>query len=352
MKPVQVCVTGVGGGGFGEQIAKALKLAETPYRVLGTDVSPYSAGFPLVDDTAIVPYAVSPDYIPRLLELCRQRKAAVLVPGSEAEMRAINARRGEFESEGILVLLNPGDVMDVCMDKLAMFERLQEMGFQVPWFRRVRNASQGEDFPLYPLVFKPSVGSGGSMDSMIVQNEEEAVLFSRYLLTIYDEFIAQEYVGNADQEFTVGILTDLDGVFINSIAVHRTIKAALSCRLRTPNRTGREELGETLIISSGISQGVIGPFPEVAGPCEELAERLGARGAFNVQCRFVDGHVHVFEINPRFSGTTSMRAMAGFNEPDVLIRRHLLGETIQPRFAYRTGMATRRLVEHFTEIID
>jgi len=54
----------------------------------------------------------------------------------------------------------------------------------------------------------------------------------------------------------------------------------------------------------------------------------------NVQCRLVDGEVVVFEINPRFSGTTSLRAMVGYNEPDVLFRHHVLGEPIEPHFPY------------------
>ena len=53
----------------------------------------------------------------------------------------------------------------------------------------------------------------------------------------------------------------------------------------------------------------------------------------------------VFEINPRFSGTTSLRAMAGYNEPDVLIRRHVLNEAIEPHFAYRSGVILRGLSE-------
>jgi carbamoyl-phosphate synthase large subunit len=72
---------------------------------------------------------------------------------------------------------------------------------------------------------------------------------------------------------------------------------------------------------------------------------MGARGPLNIQCRVVDGEVKVFEINPRFSGTTSIRAMTGYNEPDVLIRRHLLGETIQPRFPYRDALILRGLTE-------
>ena len=55
------------------------------------------------------------------------------------------------------------------------------------------------------------------------------------------------------------------------------------------------------------------------------------------------------EINPRFSGTTSLRAMVGFNEPDVLIRKHVLGETIEPSFDYREGVIMRGLEETFIE---
>jgi carbamoyl-phosphate synthase large subunit len=53
----------------------------------------------------------------------------------------------------------------------------------------------------------------------------------------------------------------------------------------------------------------------------------------------------VFEINPRFSGTTSIRAMVGYNEPDVLIRRHLLGEDVETRFPYGRGLVLRSLTE-------
>jgi carbamoyl-phosphate synthase large subunit len=53
----------------------------------------------------------------------------------------------------------------------------------------------------------------------------------------------------------------------------------------------------------------------------------------------------VFEINPRFSGTTSLRAMVGFNEPDLLIRRHVLQEKIEPHFKYGSGIIVRGLSE-------
>ena len=69
-----------------------------------------------------------------------------------------------------------------------------------------------------------------------------------------------------------------------------------------------------------------------------------------MQCRLVNGTVNVFEINPRFSGTTSLRAMAGYNEPDVLIRRHVLNELIEPHFKYRSCFILRGLSEALVEV--
>jgi len=59
----------------------------------------------------------------------------------------------------------------------------------------------------------------------------------------------------------------------------------------------------------------------------------------------VDGKVKVFEINPRFSGTTSLRAMVGYNEPDILIRKHIYGETINQDFDYDEVLIIRSLHE-------
>jgi carbamoyl-phosphate synthase large subunit len=65
--------------------------------------------------------------------------------------------------------------------------------------------------------------------------------------------------------------------------------------------------------------------------------------------RFVNGKVVVFEINPRYSGTSSFRAMVGYNEPDILIRKYLLNEPIEPHFDYKEGVILRGLDEVFIE---
>jgi len=350
--PLDVMVTGVGGGGHGEQIIKALRLADTPYRIVGTDMSPMSKGLLDVDYPYILPPATDPDYIPSVLALCRRHAVKALFHGSEPELNVLSRNREVIEREGIFLPINPQSVIDVCMNKNLTYEFLTANKFLAPRTIRVRAQSDLADVPFLPAVLKPSLGGGGSANVLIAQTREELTAFARHLLGIYPEFIVQEYVGNPDCEFTVGVLLSLHGELWNSIAVRRFILSSLSNRIKIPNKTDNSRLGQFLAISNGISQGEIGPFPEVTGPCEEIAVALGVKGPVNIQCRYVDGKVNVFEINPRFSGTTSLRAMVGYNEPDLLIRHHVLGEHVSPRFPYRSGVIMRGLQETFINRSD
>ena len=58
------------------------------------------------------------------------------------------------------------------------------------------------------------------------------------------------------------------------------------------------------------------------------------------------GVPRLFEINARFSGTTPMRALFGFNEVDLCLRKLILGEEITPP-VIRHGTVIRFLEEQF-----
>lgn len=349
MEPVTVLVTAVGGGGLGEQLIKALRLASTPYRIIGTDMSAFSKGLAEVDQAERVPPARDADFVPTLLDLCRRHGARAVLCGSEAEIAVLDQHREQFAAAGLFLPIQPGAVLDTCLDKVKTAAFLAAHGFHTPAYARITSRQELDAFPHLPAVVKPSRGGGGSANLFLAQTRDELIFFGDYLLRQYQEFIVQEYVGTPQTEFTAGVLLDMEGHLWNSIAVRRNILTALSNRLREPNRTGRAGLGPVLAISNGVSQGEIGPFPEVCAECERIALALGARGAINIQCRVDSGRVYVFEINPRFSGTTSLRAMVGYNEPDLLIRRHVLGQEIAPRFSYRSGTILRGLSETFLE---
>lgn len=341
---IGVLITAIGGGGVGEQTLKALLLAGG-YRIVGADVRSRCAQFRLTDEAVLLPPANSPDYIDAVLHVAQKTDVQAVFPGSEPELRVMSDNRDRIEAAGYFLPINPRRVIDTCMDKMATARFLDDHGFASPRSVQVETLDDLRQVDWFPVIIKPSVGSGGSRDCFIAQTARELELIGAYIVDRGAHIMVQEYVGTADDEYTVGVLHDMDGRFVNSIGLRRLLAGQLHTRVSVANATGRRDLGDRLVISSGVSHGYLDRFPEVTGPCEAIAAALGVTGAVNIQCRFVDGKVRVFEINPRLSGTTSLRAMVGYNEPDVLLRKHLLGETIETRFPYEGGLVMRSLSE-------
>lgn len=347
-KGVRVLITAIGGGGHGEQILKALRLSnDGRYTIFGADANPRSPQFALVDQAITLPLASDPCYLEVLLDLIDRNGIQALFHGCEPELRLFSRHRDALAQRGVFLPINPPEVIDLCMDKAATNRTLAELGYQCPRYFSLNSRDDIEQVDFYPVVVKPSVGGGGSANVYVAQDRTELLGLADYLgLDRHvSQFVVQEYVGTPEDEFTVGVLHDLDGQYLNSIAVRRALSGQMNVRMSVPNRTGRARLGSRLVISSGISQGFVGRFPSVTSQCTEIARAIGSRGPINIQCRLVNGKVLVFEINPRFSGTTSIRAMMGYNEPDALLRRHVFGERIEVDFAYREGFVSRNLVE-------
>ena len=337
-------VTAVGGGGIGEQLVKALRLAKTPYRIIGTDLTVAAEKQCELDEYSALPISTDEKYLDALLEECVRRKVDVLLPGSEPELKVI-AKHVEIIRQYVkLVAVNDQSVIEVCSDKFKTANFLSKNGFLAPKSWLISTMDELCLVDQFPLIVKPTVG-GGSQDVYLIQSRRELEMICGFLLGYHKTILVQDYVGRVDQEFTVGLLFDANGYLINSIALNRFILTSLSNRVKVLNRTGRNDLGDILAISSGLSQGRVEDFPELRACCELIGQTLGAKFGINIQCRVVDKKPIIFEINPRFSGTSSIRAMLGFNEPDLLIRKHILGEVLSQRPAYNFGTVLRGLRE-------
>jgi carbamoyl-phosphate synthase large subunit len=345
---ISVLVTGVGGGGHGHEIVKALQLAGR-YRLVGLDMSSSSFGLFGLEAAYLVPPASDPAYVDSLLGICRAESVDVVIHGSEPELRAIAAHRDAFRSAGVLPLINEPSVISLCMDKSATVRALAAAGLPVPRSELVEREDEIPESLVLPVVVKPSVGGGGSNNTFLAQDRTELVDACRTIVRQGSVALVQEYVGTPSDEYTVGVLHSLHGRFVGSLALNREIMSGLSNRVKVPNRTGRSELGPVLAISSGVSQGYVRDFPEVRRACEAVATAVGSHGPLNVQCRFVEGTLYPFEINPRFSGTTYIRALMGFNEPDLLIRHHVEGEPFPDPIVFRHGHCVRALVERVVD---
>ena len=345
---IRVMVTAVGGGGHGEQVLKALLLGNDPrFEVIAADCDSKAPQLSWTEQSVTLPMASSPDYLGELLRHCSELGVRALIHGCEPELLVFSRNRDRLEGAGIFLPINPARVIETCMDKRKTMEFLDEAGFSPPRTMSCDSSGDLTAVDFFPVVLKPATGSGGSANCFIAQNRDELMALAQYLHLDDSKqaFIVQQYCGTPDSEYTVGVLTGMDGEVINSIAVKRNLAGSLGTRLAMQNRSGNELYGDRLVISSGISQGQLGRFPEVTETCEKIALALGARGPLNIQCRTENGVVKVFEINPRFSGTTSLRAMAGYNEPLVLLRAHFLGETAAKHFSYDSPYIARSLVE-------
>jgi carbamoyl-phosphate synthase large subunit len=118
------------------------------------------------------------------------------------------------------------------------------------------------------------------------------------------DLIVQEYLGEEDAEYTAGCFCDREGELRGTIVLRRWLEA-----------------GTTVAAE-------LGSFPEVSEVAAAIAAALGPLGPCNVQLRMHRGTPVPFEINPRFSGTTALRARMGVNEVDAALRHFVLGEPV------------------------
>jgi carbamoyl-phosphate synthase large subunit len=316
----KVFVTGLGGCGVGEGIAKALRMAR--YEIYGSDIKPYFPYMKFLTKAYRLPPATHRDYIPTLIEICRDNCILGLYPGSELETKAIARHVHEFISAGITPMLNLPRIIETFQDSWKTYLTLYKLGYDVPNSCLPEALDQFQQDNSYPYIIKPVFGYG-SKNVHVVYDSSELHTKLSFLEAQNIPVIIQKYVGNIDEEYTVGVFTDMDGRVVSAIAMKRTMIA-----------------GATL-------NAEIGGYAEIESYCSQLAKDLGSRGPMNFQLRQEGNKLYIFEINPRFSGTTPFRAMVGINEPDMMFRNNVLKEQLHP-INYTSGKIIMRM---FDEII-
>ena len=348
MKSLNILITSAGGNGAGNQIAKCLRLIKnSKYNLYYADNNPDNIQF-RHNEIFTLPLVSNKDYTECLLKIVKKNKIDVIFPGSDKELIFFAKNINFFKERELFIPINNLKTINLCLDKSALNDQLYKLGYTPPKSIKFSLNEKIPNIDWYPLVLKPSGEGGGSANVFIAQNHDELKYLIKYLSRAFyhSSFILQEYIGSVDSEFTVGILHDLLGEFIDSIALNRDLSQSISVRSSVPNTTRKDNLGTMLTISSGVSQGIIGKFPDITAQCKEIAESIGSTGPLNIQCRVVDGIVRVFEINPRYSGTSFFRSLAGFNEPTLLIERHIFNKPIQKNIMWPNFKAVRSLNEN------
>lgn len=329
---IRVLIAGIAGASLGTELAKAFNYAGG-YEILGCDISPYAFGH--YDSHFDKTFLVERDeYSKNILEICVRERIDCVIPGGDAPAVLIGKDHGLFANEEIKLAQNNPLLTDRLSHKGECFKILADAGIRTPRTLTVEPGSDISDFPM-PCIVKPAVASGGSVFVFFVRDRREALIYCSYLRDNGHVPLLQQYLPEDGGEFTVGVLSLPDGSCAGAIALKRAFHSKLSTSMRGPD----------FLISSGYSQGEIASFPSVCETAETIAEQLGSTGPLNVQGRIsTDGVFVPFEVNARFSASTYLRTLAGFNEVDFYVR-HLLGLAPNSSLTTSSGWYLRSLAE-------
>ena len=336
----RVLVTGTGATGVGAGVLQALREPRVAHRweTVAACAEPFAWGLYAADERALVRWAADPCYFTDLAGLARGTRVDAIIPGTEAETVLLSRRRDELP---VPVIANGAALMPLMADKRQAALKLAALGLPhipaYPWDHRDKAVTEFG----FPLVVKPMRNTSGSRGLHLVtsQRELDAVAATFTAADAAEKMPdVQPYLGDVTSEYTVGVVSAPDTSVVGSIVIRRELTGFSL-------HSAREYAGRRAAVSTGFSQGYIVRYPELAGFCEDLAKRLGSTGPLNLQIRVHQGEFYVFEIHPRFSFSCPIRASAGFNEPDMLLRAVLHGETLTCP-DYVTDVAAIRYFAH------
>jgi carbamoyl-phosphate synthase large subunit len=330
----QVLIAGIAGASLGTELAKCLNLTAR-YEVFGCDISRFAYGhYSGFKETFLVDHS---SYVDSVLDLCKKRRFGFVIPGADEPSRLLGRAQPRFAEDGIQVVCNSPQLVERFSNKATTFETLTALHLPIPRTVLVKSEKDVQAMS-FPCVVKPATMTGGSSLVFHASDADEALLYVRFITKEGRPVILQEFLPERDGEFTVGVLSYPDGSLATSIALRRMFEHKLAV-LNTSN------FG---VISTGYSEGLIDVFPEVCAQAEAISRAVGSTGPLNIQGRIRNGTFVPFEINPRFSASVYLRAMAGVNEVDIYLQ-HLISGEVQPPQRLRVGYYLRSLTELFVD---
>lgn len=329
----KVLVAGLAGASLGTEILKCLFDAGE-YEIYGCDISALAYG--LYSGKLTDSFIADPENYPHsIISICNKNKIGFVVPGGEQPMVLLAAHEEKLRENNIVLAGNSSKIIELFSNKERTFDFLKNLGIPTPRTKRVFDSRDLDDMS-FPCIVKPSSGTGGSDSVFLATNPEEGVLYTQLLIKNKREAIVQEYIGLEEGEFTIGVLSDTNANIIGSIAMQRTFNSKLSVAYR----------GAKGLISSGYSQGLIADFKAIRTQAEHIAKASGSKGPFNIQGRVKDGVLIPFEVNPRFSASTHLRNLAGFNEIHFFLQ-HIIHSTSHFEWNLKEGYYLRSFDEMY-----
>ena len=306
----------------GQRVALVKDFQETLNRfypgakVYTTDMNPRLAPAAYVSDGCFEVLRVTdPQYIPQLLQLCKDKGIGMIVPTIDTELLVLAENKKLFEENGIAVSVSSLDFIKICRDKRNTGEFFESHGIRVP--RPI-----DKNNPTFPLFAKPYDGSL-STNLHYIKNAEELteeilndpkLLFMEYIdKEVYKEYTVDMYYG---RDHKVKCIVPRERIKIRAGEINKGL-------------TEREPLTQYLLDRLETIDGCVGCICIQVFLNRETCDVVG------------------IEINPRFGGGYPQTYAAGGNYPEYLIREYFLGEKIE----YNNGWKDHQLMLRYDDAV-
>jgi len=294
----KILVTGCGSL-LGQGIIKTI-LSIKKYDIFGTDYIKDSIGHYWVKKVYILPdiikkkISINKWYV-KILNIVKRHKINYLIPGLDFELQVLDKIKLKIEKNTkCKLIISDKRVINICRDKWKTYNFLKKNNFINPNSCLPVNLKFFLQQNKFPLIVKPRVSST-SRNVYLVRNKKEL----KIALKKCPRPIVQEYLFKKKKEYTCGVIFDPNkNICLSLIVLNRDIKNGNTIRA-TYKKDKKLKLIEKLII--------------------DVTKKLLPFGPLNFQlCLTKKGPV-IFEINPRFSGTTPLRNIFGVNEIKIFL---------------------------------
>ena len=345
MKDLTILVTACGAQ-FMPGLADCLKdNGERKIRIVGVDMAFDPTVLQMVDAFYQVPSASAPDYVDRLLEICKKESVDVILPFMSAELLPLIDRESDFEKVGIKVSVSDRASVEITTNKYRFYEFLKEHGLPVPRFAPVKKADdllpacEACGYPSNAVCVKATELSG-SRGIRIVKPDVSRfdLLFhekpNSFFTTMEDLLATLHERDEMPEMMAMEYLPGMEGS-VDLIAENGKI-LYMAYRESTVN------------LHSIPQAGVLKDYPEAYAIAEKVVKALNFTGSADLDFKNdVNGLPVLMEINPRIAATMRIFKEGGMNLPYLRIK-HLLGEPL-PEVNIRYGVKMkRRYLEMFS----
>ena len=265
-------------------------------KIYATDISNSAPALKFVDKVIFAPKIDSAEYLPFLLDLCKNEKINALIPTIDTDLLLLSDNREKFTNIGTEVFIAEYEKVAICRDKTVTGKYFASLGLSAPM--------SYDNYVLYaegfPAFIKPKDGSS-SIDAYKVNNKEELKGYAGKI----KEYVVQPFISG--EEYTVDAFCDLEG---NPIYI-------------TPRKRLAVRAGEVLKTQISNKKDII---EEV----KIILSDFKPRGAITIQLIRDEEKKRnwYIEINPRYGGGAPLSIKAGANSPKALIEI-LRGEKIR-----------------------